>query len=279
LLLGGSHRDDQLIISSGDLHPSDLDDTLPQVICELSDYINFNEKTPEILAREIAQSAARSGMERATSAYGGGGGNEDVDEDLEDGCGTSQIGCNYKVTVTWHTSLLQGQATFAPGGPSTPANGVCGGPCGCSGGCPSCFGNTWQVCHTFGTPWAAVQAAAYWNSQAKELGTYWTCNQTAVTGAIATEGEHQGAWADQCDPIEDAEPPPEGQANGEIGDPTGVTGDETIVPPTTINSVEAFDNYQTCLANIFAETIEQHIEESEACKTTYYRELGIGTGE
>jgi hypothetical protein len=124
-----------------------------------------------------------------------------------------------------------------------------------------------------------VQAAAYWNSQAKELGTYWNCNETAVTGAIATEGEHQGAWASECDPIEDAEPPPDMQANGEIGEPTGVTGDETIIPPTTIDSVEAFDNYQTSLANISAETIEQYIEQSEAAKAEYFRALGIGTGE
>jgi hypothetical protein len=271
LLLGGSHRDDQLIISSGDLHPSDLDDILPGVTCELSDYINFNEKTPEIIAREIAQSAARSGMERATSAYGGGGGNEDVEEDLEDGCGTSQIGCNYKVTVSWHTSLLQGQATFV--------EGDCGGPCNCTGGCPSCYGTSWQVCHTFGTAWAAVQAAAYWNSQAKELGTHWSCNQTAVTGAKATEGDHQGPWADRCVAIEDAIPGPLAQANGEIGGATGLTGDETAEIPKKLTGPEARAKYDEC-QGIAGNAVnsQDFLDARNYCWQVYQRDIGFFPG-
>jgi hypothetical protein len=228
LLLGGSHRDDQLVISSGDLHPSDLDDTLPTLVCELSDYLNFDEKAPEIIAKEIAQSAARSNIENNMSGGGNPAGGSHSKEEIEE-CGITGAGCNYKVIVTWHKSESQGKATFAAGGPSTPTNGVCGGPCGCVGGCPSCFGATWKVCHTYGSPWAAVSAASYWKANyGNETNSWWDCQQTAVIAAAATNGTHTGPFADDCLSPADTigEPVPDTMQPGEISLPTGVTCDE-----------------------------------------------------
>jgi hypothetical protein len=231
LLLGGAHRDDQLIISSGDLHPSDLDDVLPIVECELSDYLNFNEKTPEIIAKEIAQSAARANIENNMSGGGNPGGASHSKEEIEE-CGKTAAGCNYKVEVTWHQSQAQGKATFAAGGPSTPTNGVCGGPCDCVGGCPSCFGATWKVCHSFGSPWSASSFASYMlSTYGKSTSkSYWNCNETAVIAAYATNGTHTGPTAGDCTSVATANttPMPETQAAniGEIANPTGTNGAE-----------------------------------------------------
>jgi hypothetical protein len=214
LLLGGAHRDDQLVISSGDLHPSDLDDSLPTVLCELSDYLNFDEKTPEIIALEVAQSAARSTVETTVSG-GGNAGGSDGNLDEIDECGNSGAGCNYKVIVQWHTSELQGQ--------ENPAG--CGGPCGCVGGCSSCSGPLWSVCHTYGSAWGARQAVQYWKN-AYPRPEYWQCNQTVVWDAWAQNGTHSGPGAGDCEDISNATDPGGDVAAGEIGTPTGLTGNE-----------------------------------------------------
>lgn len=234
ILTGGSHRDDQLIITSGDLHPSDLDDTLPTVECELSDYLNFNTKAPEIIAKEIAQSAARQGMENTMSGGGNAGGG---DGEKESDCGAGDLGCcgggiscNYRVIVQWHTSVLQGLATVfggsKPGGP-------CGGPCRCLQGCPSCSGPIWDVCHTHSAPWAARHAKKYWEGRYGNPSDFWQCGQTAVLKVSIGEGPHRGPYADDCPGLNDDIP--ENALAGddvnsspieEVTEPTGLTGDE-----------------------------------------------------
>jgi hypothetical protein len=214
LLLGGAHRDDQLIISSGDLYPSDLDDSIPSVLCELSDYLNFNEDTPDIVAKEIAQSAARSTVETTVSGGGNSGGSNSELEDINE-CGTG-AGCNYKVIVQWHTSELQGQ--------DNPAG--CGGPCGCVGGCSSCSGPLWSVCHTYGTAWGARQAAQYWKNSYPRP-EYWRCGQTVVWSVAVANGTHSGPGAGDCEDISGGGTDPGGDtAAGEIANPIGLTGNE-----------------------------------------------------
>lgn len=172
ILLGGADSEDQIVITTGDRTPSDLDDTLPTVDCEILDYINFNEVEVAIEAKQIAQSAARSGYETSMGGGGNPGGNKKK-RPSQDSCGHVPGGCGYKVIITWHTSRLQGD-------PKIP--GVeCGGPCACVGGCPSCVGATWQVCHTWTSKGGASAFAGYMESQyGKSIGDYWECNETAI---------------------------------------------------------------------------------------------------
>jgi hypothetical protein len=233
ILLGGAHRDDQIIITTGDLHPSDLDDTLPTVRCELSDNIDFDEKPPEIIAKEIAQSTARTQIENGITGGGNpGGGSIELYE--EDECGDFQgDGCIYLVKVQWHTSTRQGQAT-SQGGPALPGETEpCGGPCHCLGGCPSCTGPIWEVCHTYGSPWGARMAREHWQQEyGKSSQGYWKCSETGALRVKAENGEHQGAFADDCEDVADALDPGDVAAGGETAQPTGLTGDEPIPPPS-----------------------------------------------
>jgi hypothetical protein len=226
ILLGGEKSEDALIISSGDRHPSDLDDTLPSVECELSDYLNFDEKSPEILAKEIAQSAARQATENQVSGGGNAGGDGGSKETVDE-CGTG-AGCNYKVIVTWHKSEAQGQATSAPG--------PCGGPCSCQGGCPTCYGAQWNVCYTYGSAGIAKSAANYWRSSyGKEIGAYWDCNEVAVLGVRVQNGTHDprttnnGADCEDVGSAEAEDYEEGGLALAQTAEPTGTTGDEPEV--------------------------------------------------
>jgi len=227
ILLGGSHRDDQLIISSGDLHPSDLDDYLQVPFCEVSDYVNFNEPDPILAVRDIATSAARQNIESAVSG-GSPVGNANTSSKAETGekeCGSGD-GCNYKVTITWHTSAAQGQAT-ALGGATK--DGTCGGPCVCKGGCPSCFGPIWNVCHSFGSAGGAhaFQARTHQDYGARSNG-WWECNETRALQIVASNGEQD---SDDCEDIGDAEPANDGTTPiAEYKRPSGTTGAEPNDP-------------------------------------------------
>jgi hypothetical protein len=229
LLLGGSHRDDQLVITTGDRNPSDVGDVLPSLTCELSDYIDFDEEDPVIIAKQIAQSAARQAMEGNIGGGGNSGGSSENKDEGGGSCGSGS-GCNYKVDVQWHTSEAQGSARgagleSAPGGP-------CGGPCGCldKGGCPSCYGPIWTVCHSFGTLWAARSFADYMEaSYGYPKDHYWQCNQTAVLNTFVSDGSHSGAGAEDCEKAgteSETGDPGDGTVGGETQDPVGSTGRE-----------------------------------------------------
>ena len=235
LLLGGAHRDDQIIISSGDQHPSDLGDTLPVVDCELSDYLNFDEIEPEIQAKQIAQSAARQVTESQMSGGGNAGGG-DTKKRSVDTCGTG-AGCNYKVTVRWHTSHAQGQANASGGAKH---GGPCGGPCHCRGGCPTCFGPIWSVCHTYGSARMAVLAAQYWeNTYGGHEDGWWECNETGVLRAKAADGAHDPATTNNgadCESVRDVTIDTMNgkdgtEATNEKAEPIGQTGDEPETSP------------------------------------------------
>jgi hypothetical protein len=226
LLLGGAHRDDQLIISSGELHPSDGCTINSVPVCELSDYLNFDEESPDIQAKAIAQSAARQAMENGMTGGGNAGGGGDSKRRSIDGCGKG-AGCNYKVNVTWHTSASQGLAQ-ALGGNRGGYNGKCGGPCRCRGGCPSCFGPVWVVCHTFGSCRIAGSAASYWKSAygARE-NAWWNCNETRVMQVGVTEGTHDPRYTNNG---EDCEGCSFHDAQVGSGDPEEKTGKDGETP-------------------------------------------------
>jgi hypothetical protein len=231
LLTGGAHHEDQLIITTGEEHPSDLDDTLPVINCEVSDYMDWEIQDPAIEAKEIALSAARSSYASTTQAGGGGGTggpnntNNSSNKPDDDGkCGTG-AGCNYKVTVTWHQSASQGLATALGG--SKPG-GPCGGPCRCRGGCPSCFGQIWVVCHTFGSPGIAKQFKAYMESMygtsASGDNSWWECGETRVLSVAVGNGQ----LGEGCDDISSSST----LGGGETKAPTGLTGNEATTAGT-----------------------------------------------
>jgi hypothetical protein len=228
LLLGGAHRDDQLIITSGDLHPSDLDDTMPVVECELSDYLNFNEKPPEIVAKEIAQSAARANIENNMSGGGNPGGGDDEKEDADE-CGASGAGCNYKVTIFW----VKPEAIQKFGG---------GGPCGCpSPGGGTCYGPSWSTCHTFGSPWMAHSFGIYMlTTYGRGPGEPNYCGVSVVVNYNVADGDHNPIGIETCVKEEVAsrtdQPDTDEAEIGEVTNPTGMTGDEPV---------EQYDIYST----------------------------------
>lgn len=227
ILTGGEKRYDQLELTTGDLHPSDIDDVTPSVTCAVSDYVDFNEKDPIIEAKEIAQAAARSSYSVSVSTGGGGassGPNSStgaLKPIAEAGCGKGP-GCNYKLYVTWHQSHAQGSNLNR--GASWPD--ACGGPCPCAGGCPSCYGPIWSVCHTFGSPGGAKQFGAYMRRQ---FGTtedgqsgydgIWGCMESRVVGYWVRDGD----LAAGCPKSADSE---ETSGGGETKQPVGLTGKE-----------------------------------------------------
>ena len=236
VLLGGSHREDQVIISSGDKYPSDLDDTLLTPRCEVSDYLNFNEKPPEIVAKEIAQSAARQATENEMSEGNPNAGGEVKTEGAE--CGKSFAGCGYKVTITWHRSTKQGQA-YALGGPASDRSGPCGGPCSCRGGCPTCTGPIYSSCHTFGSVWSAKWFAEYmWATYGNRIGWYWQCQQTAVIATRVQNGNHAGEYTNNGADCMDA-----GSSSATSESPDGSEAVETLVPQGLLGTEPVFCDY------------------------------------
>ena len=202
ILLGGSHREDQTKITTGDRRPSDLDDVFPTVTCIVSDLIDFNEDPPEIVAMNMAQSTARESMDQAA---GGGGGGSDDSDDEEGACGGPQPGhgCTYSFWVFWHMSTMQGLNTA--GDPSG-----CGGPCACDGGCPSCGGPSWSMCFSYGANWAAESAAQYFKAQMKRIDSNWGCMEIAIyqVGLVTQGGE--APYGGSCAPaVPGIDPPPD----------------------------------------------------------------------
>jgi len=178
ILRGGEKRYDQIIITTGDLHPSDLDDVFPTVVCEVSEYLDFDQKEPLIEAKELAQSAGRQQNNQATSG-GGASSKREKKKPEKDGCGSS-VGCNYEVYVTWMTTKWQG-------------SGGCGGPCGPNvTGCPSCIEQyMWKVCHSYQGANFAMAAYRSWLAQKKSISDTWYPNETAVIGVQATMGSYK----------------------------------------------------------------------------------------
>jgi len=141
LLLGGGESTGN-VLSTGDRNPSDLDDTLPVVSCEISDLVDLEEVYEEIdYEIEVAKAIAKAKMDESSTP--GGGGNKDDKPTMVCGSVSYSAGCKYEVIVGYITPILVTK-------PDT-----CGGPCspGCSEGV--CTGVPSKMCHVFGALFSA----------------------------------------------------------------------------------------------------------------------------
>jgi hypothetical protein len=205
---------------------------MPVVDCELSDYLNFNEKPPEIVAKEIAQSAARANIENNISGGGNPGGADNEKEDTNK-CGSSGAGCSYKVTIFWIKP--EGLQRYEGGGP-----------CGCwSPGGPPCYGQMWSVCHTFGSPWMASAFGIYMKeTYGKKPGDAWYCGESVVINYRVADGEHDPIGTQTCTTVDAANQTPQPDTDaaelGEVTNPVGANGDEPA---------EQYDDYNNWPGN------------------------------
>lgn len=154
-LYGGYSEDTAQVWTDGDIHPSDLDDTIPIPECNLATDATLAEQLEptiepfEPLANQ--QFNQRQNNIAGQPQTGGGGSNKDKEE--KSACGAhsgTAMGCEYEVTVQYCTPILVGH------------NGSCEGPCqgspGQKGGV--CAGGLTPFCHTFGALWAAQAFAS-----------------------------------------------------------------------------------------------------------------------
>jgi hypothetical protein len=161
ILSGGDTTDLENFVeqSSGDRHPSDLDDTLPSVDCEVSSFEDGDSTVtldpPEIRALNLAQRNHKELLQKDgyTMNWPDQDDNREEEEDTKperEGCGGPQTGsgCVYDVTVTYTlpTSVSSGKIL----------GGCLGGPCWCDEGGGPCISGLTQKCHSFSEMYAAT---------------------------------------------------------------------------------------------------------------------------
>jgi len=201
ILTGGDTTDDtSMVVTAGDRHPSDLDDTAPVVYCEISDTNEIEEPEPEFLAWELAKSVNRQQMNSNMSKEDPAPGSDASDKEQRTACGSPQYGqisCLYEVVVYYitPTSVTSGNIL----------GGCEGGPCG--GGCGKpCTGPQSDFCHTFGARFAAE---AFRSSKLAEI-----ANLKANCGYCA--GQSNPLWVRGIKTI-DAPAPHDGHCVGSPG--------------------------------------------------------------
>jgi hypothetical protein len=141
LLLGGGIPSTS-VITTGDRHPSDLDDILPTVTCEISDIVDLDEVYEEVdFEAQLAEQDAGDKMDESQTAGGG----SDKDEKPKAICGhpDETAGCKYEVIVHYITPVLVSKT------------GECGGPCSQGTSKNVCTGSPSQMCHVFGAMFSA----------------------------------------------------------------------------------------------------------------------------
>jgi len=188
ILRGGGHHDDRLIITSGGQYPSDLGDIYPTITCETSEYLdNVSDIEPEIKAKEIAESAARSSMESDMSGGGGavqdsgapGRGTEDPDK-----CGypNDPWSCGYKLLKHYLKCAKHTQPEEEGGG----------GPCECTeeGGPHCCYGDMWTECETYSDAISVKMAARQASIEAENKNDEpWKCGDTRLVGLYVASAQ------------------------------------------------------------------------------------------
>jgi hypothetical protein len=161
ILSGGdtTELENFVVQSSGDRHPSDLDDVLPSVECLISSFeegdVDVSELAPEFRALNLAKRNHKKLLERGGWSVNWPDKDEQEEEEEEKnpergGCGTATegSGCVYDVTVTYTlpTSVSSGKI----------AGGCAGGPCWCDAGGGPCISALSQKCHSFSSMSAAT---------------------------------------------------------------------------------------------------------------------------
>jgi len=161
ILLGGGEATGS-IVSTGDRNPSDLDDTLPTVSCEISDLVDLDglDNVYEPVDYEIEAAKLDAATRMATNADDGTS-YEFKDEEEEPEEEPDHIGCKYKICQTW---IVPTMVTCVPG-PKQTCYHPCGGPCsssGCSEGV--CTGKLFTRCWTFLSYGRAAAMKAFYES-------------------------------------------------------------------------------------------------------------------
>lgn len=152
----------QLIMTAGDRHPSDLDDIIPSVYCEMSDLMEFKEEDPAFKALEIAQSTRRSLQERQMDKDAPASGSDKDKKKARTACGRPEygLGCVYEVVIWYITPDLVTSGKLLGGCKGGPCyRGLCGNPC---------TGIITPWCHTFG---AAFSAYLFYMQKKTEIKT------------------------------------------------------------------------------------------------------------
>jgi len=153
-ILRGGYQDAgdgmQLIMTAGDRHPSDVDDTIPSIYCEISDFMELEEEDPAFKALEIAQSVRQTQQEQQMSKDAPVSGSDKDKKKERTACGQPEYGsgCVYEVIVWYITPDLVTSGKILGGCRGGPCNrGICGNPC---------TGSVSSFCHTFGAPFTAL---------------------------------------------------------------------------------------------------------------------------
>jgi len=229
-LRGAYDPDTSVLNTDGDKHPSDLDDTLPTLICkvstgnEIADDIepvfdpfeplaeaNFNDKLDNI----------ESGNQTSYSLE---------DAEGENACGDSgpaNGGCVYEVTIHYITPAAV--TNWCEGGTQSCQSGCphVAGPCGC--GCPGrpCFGSQSTFCHSFGALFAATsfQSQKAYEARVLHEQALYQCGVTNILSAGSITGI-EGTGPEGFNECEEAS---ESNPGGDPGAP-GADAGETQKP-------------------------------------------------
>jgi hypothetical protein len=170
------------VLTSGDEHPSDLDDVLETCFCPATDDAIIDENDPII---RTLKKANRDIQQTKIDTPAAAGGVNDKKEKEDRVCGEvlyGDAGCIYTVTVTYLTANLIGMG-----------NGGCAGPCGRPASTKGlvCDSSSTQICHTFTALFSASLFASQMRVKAQEYSSTPHCGGT---GWWAATGETFPAW-------------------------------------------------------------------------------------
>jgi hypothetical protein len=153
----------QLIMTAGDRHPSDTDDTAPTIYCEVSDLVELEEEDPAFKALELAQSNRQTQQEQEMSKDTPSSGTDSKKKKPRTTCGAPEYGdgCVFEVTVIYIMPDLVTSGKIL--------GGCKGGPCGRAICGHVCTGSTASMCHTFGAAFTASFFAQSKRAEIEEL--------------------------------------------------------------------------------------------------------------
>jgi hypothetical protein len=198
----------KLYLTSGDPHPSDLDDVLETCFCPSTDDQVVDENDPTFQALKKAEKANRDAGQSKMDA--GAGGINDQNKKPKKACGEPVVGagCLYEVKVTYCTpTQIHCKDCDCGRCNDGPYTCFCAAYSGIKG--DLCFGMFYTMCHTFGAMFSASLFASQLRAQAASC--HWQVGKTDVysvtTGVIPDPN-----GLEECDPIPgDQNKPRQGQ--------------------------------------------------------------------
>jgi hypothetical protein len=228
ILLGGDialQDEKRVIMSSGDQHPSDIDDVYPVVFCEISDVMDFVEPDPVFEAWKRAVSSDYKNTDNQMNKGSAGGGGSKDKKKQRTACGDPAygLGCLYEVTVTYINPRIVTNG-HSGGGCDT-------GPCDTNMGQP-CDGSTSLFCHTFGALFAATAFVA--EMKGKIAGKHclyrpgqWDPYLVSDIKAIPDPGDPFGG----CETVPPGNPKAPMAGQGQTHEPKNKSGDPNAPTP------------------------------------------------